>query len=398
MDEKRILTDQERLNWLKLSRTSQIGPITFNQLIQKFKSPTSALDYISAHSNEPKYKNFVIPSSGIIEKEIEQLNKIGGRFIAQIEPDYPYLLSTILDAPPLISVLGNISLYQKPTISIVGSRNASSNGRKIAENIASELSQGGYTIISGLARGIDTAAHEGSLAYGTIAVVAGGLNSFYPLENQQLQKSIGQQGLLISETPLGLQPQARHFPRRNRLISGLSLGILIVEATFQSGSLTTARFGLEQGREIMAIPGSPLDPRCHGTNNLIKNGAQLVENAQDILTYLQSIAFSLYNNQSNFLPTIPKKEDKIDNKDFNLNTGRHLNDSHNKHIETLLSTTPISIDDLHHQSQLSIDVLNMVLSEMELAGKIERHPGNRISKVFNLKDNKLIYQYTKETL
>jgi DNA processing protein len=252
---------------------------------------------------------------------------------------------------------------------VVGARNASASGRRLAEDLARDLGAAGFAIVSGLARGVDGVAHKGALATGTVAVVAGGADNIYPPEHEALYRRIAELGAVISEMPTGTVPQARHFPRRNRLISGLSLGVLAVEAALQSGSLITARLALEQGREVMAVPGSPLDPRCRGTNNLLRQGATLVETAADVLAALEGMAGLSSSKTLTF---------EFDNQPFEINEESSSSSALNR-VVVLLGPTPIAVDELTRQCQLSAPVVRAALLELDLAGRLEWHPGNRIS-------------------
>ncbi len=225
-------------------------------------------------------------SRGAAEKEVTALARLGARLICWGEPSYPSALAAVEDAPPVLTLLGHGELLMSPIVAIVGARNASANGRRLAHELAAGLGEAGIVVASGMARGIDAAAHGGALATGSIAVVAGGVDVVYPEENRGLYQALATEGAIVAELPLGIEPPARHFPRRNRIISGMSLGIVVVEAAAKSGSLTTARFALEQGREVFAVPGSPLDPRSRGANDLLRNGATLTETAADIVTQL----------------------------------------------------------------------------------------------------------------
>jgi DNA processing protein len=291
--------------------------------------------------------------------------------IAQGEPDYPAPLAAIEDAPPLIGVLGDAAMLRRRTVAIVGARNASANGRRLAETMAQGLSAAGCMVASGLARGIDTAAHRGALkAKGaTVAVVAGGLDVAYPPENADLMAEIARRGVVIAENPPGIQPQARHFPRRNRIISGLSLGVAVVEAAAKSGSLITARMALDQGREVFAVPGSPLDPRCRGSNGLIRQGAGLVESAEDILTALPPLETDAPGD-----PPVPGFSDSVPA----LTTPGEVEKAHRLVLD-LLGPDPVEVDELIRQCQLSAAAVMSVLLEIELAGRLERHPGQRVS-------------------
>jgi len=287
----RSLSDRERIDWLRLIRTASVGPTTFRRLLGRFGSAEAALDALPRLARSAGRRAPLKPAQpGAAAAEIEAAAKLGARFIASCEPDYPRALAAIDDPPPLLCVWGGPHLFERPSVAIVGARNASAVGRKIARTLAQDLGAAGVVVVSGLARGVDGAAHEAALATGSIAVVAGGVDHIYPPEHEDLHRRLAAQGVVVSERPLGYGPQARDFPRRNRLISGLSFGVVVVEAAARSGTLITARYALEQGREVFAVPGSPLDPRCAGTNRLIRDGAQLTETAADILSAMQSQA------------------------------------------------------------------------------------------------------------
>ena len=294
-----------------------------------------------------------------------------GKLIALGEIHYPTPLAAIAYPPPLIQVLGDVSQLGRDCIGVVGARNASAAGRRFARDLAADLGSCDLVVVSGMARGIYTAAHQGALRSGTVAVVAGGVDVAYPRENQPLYKDLLENGAVITEQPLGTQPIARHFPPRNRLISGLSLGVLVVEAAPRSGSLITARMALEQGRELFAVPGSPLDPRYRGTNGLIREGAVLTETIDDIMNNLVGMKSSL-ERQSHTRENTPQLIDK----------SLKLEDSRAQSIILdLLGSIPVSIDELLRECQLSHAVMVTVLLELELAGRLERHPGNRVSLV-----------------
>ncbi len=281
--EKRALTELERLDWLQLIRTPSIGPITFFRLMNRFGSAGEALAQLPAIS--PR-KLDIFPRSRV-EAELKRAWKTGALPVAACEPEYPALLRAIADPPPMIYVQGHLSLVERPCVALIGARNASALGMKLAGKLARDLGQLGYVICSGLARGIDGAAHNAALETGTIAVVAGGIDRIYPPEHADLHRRIVGEGLVVSERPPGAEPTAQDFPRRNRLISGLSRGVVVIEAAERSGTLITTRFATDQGREVFAVPGSPLDPRSKGPNRLLKDGATLVETADDIHTVLQ---------------------------------------------------------------------------------------------------------------
>jgi DNA processing protein len=278
-----VIAAQERLDWLRLARSGGIGPVTIRDLIAYFGTAAKALEALPDLARRGGGARPVrLCTKADAERELETLAKLGARLIARPEPDYPEALAALEDAPPVVAVKGRAELLRAPKIALVGARNASANGRRIAADIAAGLARAGTVVVSGMARGIDTAAHLGALdaraeTGGTIAVVAGGIDVLYPPENAQLFDRLGVEGLILAESPPGTEPVARHFPRRNRIISGLSRAVVVVEAALKSGSLITARYALDQGREVMAVPGSPLDPRCRGANRLIRDGARLVE-------------------------------------------------------------------------------------------------------------------------
>ena len=304
------------------------------------------------------------------EAEIAALARIGGKLVAWGEPAYPVTLAAIADPPPLIQLLGDPALLQRPCVGMVGARNASAAGRRFARDMAAELGQAGYVVVSGMARGIDTASHEGALATGTVAVVAGGVDIVYPPENQALHQALGERGLVLSEQPPGTEPTARHFPPRNRLISGLSLGLVVVEAAPRSGSLITARMAAEQGREVFAVPGSPMDPRYRGTNGLIRDGAVLTEGAADVIDGLRGMRSPLAE------PPAPEFTGQPIGSKGEIET-----DSARARIVDLLGPVAVTVDELVRECQLSPPVVLTVLLELELAGRLERHPGNRVTLV-----------------
>ena len=313
------------------------------------------------------------------ERELTALTKYGARAIAACEPDYPEALAALPDAPPVLTVHGRAELLHSPCIGMVGARNASANGRRFASQLAGELGAAGLTIVSGLARGIDTAAHEGSLQSGTVACVAGGIDVVYPPENAALMARIaGEGGAVVAEQPFGLKPQARHFPYRNRVISGLSRAVVVVEAALQSGSLITARLAAEQGREVLAVPGSPLDPRAAGSNGLIRDGAALVAGVADVLAALGPLGSPFKRNQILSAPSRlkisafsqPPQEDEAPPDGAADLPGKILE---------LLGFSPTGIDDLARRAHVSPAALASAILELELAGRVERQPGGQIS-------------------
>ncbi|WP_025899805.1 DNA-processing protein DprA [Sneathiella glossodoripedis] len=372
MKETRALTEQEKIEWLRLIRSENIGPISFHQLLEKFGSAASAIEQIPELAAKGGAKRAPrIFAKKATEDEYRKLKKLGGQLICSCEPAYPAALRQIHDPPPVLSIIGHSHLLAKPSIAIVGSRNSSAVALRLTERFSEELGKAGFVISSGLARGIDAAAHQAALVNGTIAVVGGGVDISYPKENQKLQQMIYEQGCVIAEQPLGTQPQARHFPRRNRIISGLSVGVLVMEAAPRSGSLITARMALEQGRDVFAIPGSPLDPRAKGTNNLIRNGAQLVESASEIVDALRQIIQSPMREEGD--SALPLFQHAPNTETIDQNS--------RDEIFSLLGPTPCPISDIVHHTNCSYTSVLTILLELELAGRLERHFGNRVSLI-----------------
>jgi len=360
----------EILERLRLIRTETVGPISFRHLLRQYRTVDAALAALPSLARRGGRKGALrIPSRADAERELNALEALGGKMITQDSPDYPGNLAAIPDAPPLLSLIGNQHLLHQRVIAIVGARNASLAGCRIASNLAQELARVGIIVISGLARGVDTHAHKGSLEGGTIAVMAGGVDIPYPESNTGLYKEIAQRGALISEIPLGIHPQASHFPRRNRLIAGMSLGVAVIEAAAKSGSLITARLAADYGREVFAVPGSPLDPRNRGCNDLLRQGATLLESAEDILQNLAS------QESSRILE--PKGRDFME---IPLDTPSEqvLETARIKVIEAL-GPTPTEVDTLIRHCLLPTPVVLTVLLELELAGRLERHFGGRVS-------------------
>jgi DNA processing protein len=365
----RILDIAERLAWLRLARTNNVGPVNFAQLIARFGSASAAVEEIPRLVQRGGGKDFVLPPKGDAVHELEHLEKLGGRIIAACEPDFPHGLAALDPPPPLISVIGRIHLLQKDMVAIVGARNASALARKFAQILARDLGEAGLVIASGLARGIDSAAHETGLEHGTVAVVAGGVDIIYPPENETLYRAIAERGAVISEMRLGESPQARHFPRRNRLISGLSRGVVVVEAAERSGSLITANYALDQGREVFAVPGSPLDPRAKGANRLIREGATLTESADDVLAVLRPILARGFGEPDTDAPTPLGNTDALETEADRVRA----------RIEEALGAAPVEIDELIRQTGALPGAVLTVILELELAGRCRRHPGNRVS-------------------
>ena len=366
---ERSFAPAERLDWLRLIRSENVGPVTFYQLLARFGSAASALAALPELAKRGgRERPIRIPSRAAAERELATLEGFGGRLLCRDEAFYPATLRAIEDAPPVLSLRGHLHLLERRMIGIVGARNASASGRRFARELAAALGAVELVVVSGLARGIDASAHEGALQSGTVAVMAGGVDVVYPEENRSLYDSVVAQGLALSEMPPGTVPQGRHFPRRNRIISGLCLGLVVVEAAARSGSLITARFAADQGREVFAVPGSPLDPRCKGTNGLIRDGAHLTESAEDVLAVLAGLGRPPLGEEPPDRGAPPPKEPAASE----LERAR-------RRLFEALGPTPVAVDELLRQTHLSPAVVSMVLLELELAGRLERHPGHRVS-------------------
>jgi DNA processing protein len=365
-DRYRTLSFAERRDWLRLFRSENVGPITFFRLLERFGTATKALELLPSMARQGGGRRPIgIFPAAAAERELEALDRMGARLITSIEKGFPKSLRT-LEATPLLTVRGNAALLNSDAVAIVGARNASALGRRMAKTLAIDLGENGFVVVSGMARGIDTAAHDGAMATGTVAVLAGGVDVVYPQENRGLYERLCAEGCVISEMAAGREPQAAHFPRRNRLISGLSRGVVVVEAAPKSGSLITARMALDQGREIFAVPGSPFDPRCQGTNGLIKQGATLIESAVDVLDVLAPM------KKINALPARPASLEMAQPADDELTEARKI-------IVPALTPAPVMVDEIIRQCQLSPAVVSMVLIELELAGRLERHADNQVS-------------------
>ncbi|MGR9168727.1 DNA-processing protein DprA [Rhizobium sp. KDH_Rht_773_N] len=364
------LTDKQRIAWLRLIRSDNVGPATFRDLINHFGSAEAALAMLpDLSARGGATRSIRIATEAEAHRELEAAQRFGARFVGIGEPDYPQALRQIDGAPPLLAVKGDLSVLNRPAVGIVGSRNASISGAKFAAMIARDCGRAGYAVVSGLARGIDTAAHRASLDTGTIAAMAGGLDQPYPPENVGLLEQIWNgNGLAVSEMPFGWEPRARDFPRRNRLIAGISLGVAIVEAAVRSGSLITARMAGEFGRLVFAVPGSPLDPRCHGTNGLLKEGATIVTSPEDIVEALAPLSQpDLFSPPS---AEEPKREARIalppDETDRAL-------------VIDALGPTPVEVDDIIRHTGLAASAVYLVLLELDMAGRLHRHAGGLIS-------------------
>ena len=363
-----MLAYEELIDWIRLARSEGVGTKTFRQVLHKFGSASEAI----ARMPEFAGKRINVIAPAIAEKEFAAATKAGLAYLTWNDPAYPDQLKAIEDAPPVLVCKGDVNVLTRPMIAMVGARNATINGKKFAKMLAADLTKAGFVVISGMARGIDGAAHEGALLNGqTVAVLAGGTDVIYPPEHKDLHARIAAAGVVLSEMPPGTEPQAALFPRRNRIISGASVGVVVVEATPKSGSLITARYAADQGRDVFAVPGSPLDPRAQGPNGLIRDGAVLIQSVNDII---DQIPVKRVNND-NF--SVAKKADSQPiekSKQNNTSEIRAL-------IEAALGSTPAAVDELIRQCQVSPAVVAMVLTELELAGRLERLPGNRVALI-----------------
>jgi len=362
----------DRIDHLRLLRTEGVGPVTYRRLLARYHTPAAALDALprlaraGGRATAPK-----VISIADAEREFERTGALGGRMLFLGDPDYPPLLAMMDDAPPCLIVCGEAGLARQPCVAAVGGRNASANGQRMAETLAADLAVT-VVVVSGLARGIDTAAHNGAMRTGrTIAVIAGGVDQPYPAENAGLHRRIAEAHLLITESPIGTVPQARHFPRRNRIIAGLSLGVVVVEAALRSGSLITAHIAQEAGREVFAVPGSPLDPRSRGGNDLIRQGAMLVETAADVLDNLPREPAAPGSQKPGF--SEPEQHRPREPAASETPPGAQAA------ILSLLSPEPTMVDDLVRHCHLSPAITMSVLMELELAGRVETLPGSRVA-------------------
>ncbi|KZL06707.1 hypothetical protein PsAD2_04220 [Pseudovibrio axinellae] len=381
------LSDTQRLAWLRLIRSENVGPTTFRELLNHFGSAHTALDALPELSRRGGKKTYRLFSKDKAEAELAALYKMGARLVAMGEPAYPPLLRHIDAPPPLLAIRARDPLQQEltgtqKTLAIIGARNCSVAGAKFATTLAGDLSAHGFTIISGLARGIDSAAHKAALSAGTIAAFAGGIDTIYPKENQALFSSmIAANGAAISEMPIGRNPRARDFPRRNRLISGMSLGVILIEAAEKSGSLHTARYALEQNREILAVPGAPLDPRSVGANKLIQQGAALIQSVEDVLEVIEptiSMSLPLHHGIDEPAKSWPALEE------LETPTTLHPKNAREQDRQAIidaLSETPIDQDELLRFTGVSLQTLQLILLEIELAGRLERHKPNKLSMI-----------------
>ncbi|WP_109808184.1 DNA-processing protein DprA [Sphingosinithalassobacter portus] len=355
--------DAARFARLRLLRSANIGPVTWRQLIARFGDAQAALEALPMLAGRGGGKPRIADEAAV-RREMAAVDRLGARYLFLGDADYPPLLAELESAPPALIVRGDVALARRNCVAMVGARNASAAACRFARQIAQGLAQEGVTVVSGLARGIDTASHVGSLSGGTIGVIASGIDIAFPPENAELQERVATDGLLLAEQPPGTEPLARFFPSRNRIIAALSLGTVVVEAAPRSGSLITARIAAEAGREVMAVPGSPLDPRAQGCNQLIREGATLVQNVEDILEAIRPIDLRALREPGAGYAGPPLQD---------------AADSDRARITGLLGPVPVAVDELIRQSGLVPAVVQTVLLELELAGRLERHGGGRVS-------------------
>lgn len=374
-------TEEDRLSWLRLIRSYRVGPSTFARMMAEHGSAAAALDALPAIARNAGLDSYAPCPADIAMREYDAGLKAGARLLFLGAPDYPPALAAIADAPPVLWALGRGDVLAQPAIAVVGARNASSLGQRTARKLAEGLGHHGFTVVSGLARGIDTIAHGAALKTGTVAVMAGGVDHVYPAENMALAAAIADQGLRLSEQPIELQPQARHFPRRNRIIAGLSLATVVVEAAEGSGSLITARDALEQGREVMAVPGHPLDPRAAGCNALIRDGARLVRDTADIVEAVASMQAPL-TALSGTTPSRPEPQRASPSKAPAVPPSRTL-DTLTLHrlILDRLGPAPLAEDQLIRDMALPAATIAPALLFLELDGRVQRQPGGLLARV-----------------
>ncbi len=372
-------TEDDRVLWLRLLRSRRVGPSTFTRLMSEHGSAHAALEALPEVAQAAGATDYTICPEGVVLAEMKAARTAGARMICIGEADYPEMLQHISDAPPILWAMGDTSILHRPMIALVGARNASSLGTRMARALTTELAQQGLVVVSGLARGIDTAAHLAALDTGTIAIMAGGVDVLYPAENAQLAHDIAKTGLRLSEQPMGMNPQARHFPRRNRIISGMSQAVVVVEAAAKSGSLITARNALDQGREVLAVPGHPFDARASGCNMLIRDGARLVRNASDVIEVLPAAESPGTEAQPQAelaltdLPDLPAPAPEK----------RTLRDTAKLHAQILdrLGPSPVAEDQLIRDLAAPAHNVSPALLDLELEGRIRRQAGGLLSKI-----------------
>ncbi|MHA6719207.1 DNA-processing protein DprA [Sphingomonas sp. RS6] len=349
---------------LRLLRSAKIGPVTYRQLLARFGTAEAALEALPMLAARGGGRAPVVADPGLVRREIAAVDRLGARYLFIDDPAYPPLLAQLENAPPALILRGATALLDRPCIAMVGARNASAAACRFARQLAIGLVDHGATVVSGLARGIDTAAHVGAIGGGTVGVIASGIDITFPPENAELQARVADEGLLLTEQPPGTEPLARYFPARNRIIAGLSLATVVVEAAPRSGSLITARIAAEAGRDVLAVPGSPLDPRAQGCNLLIREGATLVQSADDIWEAVR--------------PIDPRAV-RAPGRGFGAPPPDDASDEERRAITALLGPVAVSVDELIRQSGIAPAAVQMVLLELELAGRLDRHAGGRVS-------------------
>lgn len=366
-------TEDDRVSWLRLLRSSRVGPATFSRLMAEHGSAAAALDALPDVARAAGVTDYSPCPIGVAEAELRTGRSLGAQMLCLGDPSYPATLLDIPDAPPILWIIGNPAILGRPMLALVGARNASSLGTRMARGLAQELGEAGFVIVSGLARGIDTAAHAATLETGTLAVLAGGVDVLYPAENAGLAHDITAHGLRISEQPMGLVPQARHFPRRNRIISGLAAAVVVIEAASKSGSLITARCALDQGRDVMAVPGHPFDARSSGCNMLIRDGARLVRNAADVIEALTPLAPARAPRPK--APAQPAAPPVSDTRSLRETTALH------GLILDRLGPSPLAEDQLIRDLDSPAHQVAPALVTLELEGRIQRQAGGLLSRV-----------------
>ena len=359
------MASADRIARLRLIRSASIGPVTYAQLLARFGSAEAALDAIPGLAARGGGRGPRLASAADVEREMAQIERLGARYLVLGEEGYPPLLAEAESAPPALMVKGDLSLLERQAVAIVGARNASAAACRFARGLAQALGDAGLVVVSGLARGIDSAAHDGALETGTAGVIAGGIDVIYPPENEERQRAVAECGLLIAEMPPGTEPRARHFPWRNRIIAGLATGTVVIEAAPKSGSLITARLAADYGREVMAVPGSPLDPRAQGCNLLIREGATLIQTAEDVLEAIRPGA----------IPS-PRTPAPVRQAAAPI---AEAGDAERNALAALLGPTPVPVDELIRQSGLAPALVPTILLELELGGRLERHAGGKVS-------------------
>lgn len=359
-------TEEDRFSWLRLLRSRKVGPATFRRLLREHGSAQNALEALPEMARAAGIDRYEICPAGVIEAELRAAKAANARLLCLGTADFPAALSDLTDAPPLLWAIGDTAVLQRPAIAMVGARNCSSLGARMARGLSKEFGEQGFVVVSGLARGIDTSAHLAALETGTVAVMAGGVDVIYPADNTDLARNIAEQGLRLSEQPMGVTPQARHFPRRNRIISGLAQAVVVVEAAAKSGSLITARDALDQGREVLAVPGHPFDARAAGCNLLIRDGATLVRSAEDVMDALPPQHSDLFKTETEEPPRVAAPP-----------AGQHGT----LHTEILsrLGPSPVAEDQLIRDIAAPAGAVGPVLVDLELDGRIQRQPGGLLS-------------------